>query len=210
MRKSDKLALFGKAAVGHRSSLVKTERFSTWQRAAGQRPALRSQLTIIFNRTPHSPFRSTLGGGNPKLAPVAESFKYTQRVVYAHCTVGNHVYYARYLDFLETARGEFFRSVGSPLLQLQEAGTFFPVIGLELSYKGMARYDDLLTVELWVSELGGARLNFSSRILNEAGKLLVEGRTLHVCAGEQEKPKRLPPELIEKLQPFLHTTAHAT
>lgn len=35
-------------------------------------------------------------------------FVWNRRVTYADCTVGNHVYYSRYPDFLEEARGEFF------------------------------------------------------------------------------------------------------
>jgi acyl-CoA thioester hydrolase len=130
-------------------------------------------------------------------------FRNNQRVVYSQCTVGNHVYYARYLDILEAARGEFFRDLGSSCLQLQEAGTIFPVVGLELSYKAPARYDDLLTIELWIAELHGIRLTFGCRILNQNGVLLVEGETRHVCTTEAEKPKRLPPGLAECLKPFL-------
>lgn len=124
-------------------------------------------------------------------------------MVYAECTVGNHVYYARYLDMLEGARGEFLRQLGRTALQWQEAGLAFPVIGVEIAYKGPARYDDLLTMELWVAEMGGARLNVGFRILNAGGTLLAEGVTRHVCATTDEKPRRLPRELIEGLRPFL-------
>jgi acyl-CoA thioester hydrolase len=117
--------------------------------------------------------------------------------------VGNHVYYARYLDMLEGARGEFLRQLGRTALQWQEAGLAFPVIGVEIAYKGPARYDDLLTMELWVAEMGGARLNVGFRILNAGGTLLAEGVTRHVCATTDEKPRRLPRELIEGLRPFL-------
>ena len=130
-------------------------------------------------------------------------FQHTHRVIYAECTVGNHVYYARYLDMLEAARGEFLRQLGCPLPQWQEAGAVFPVIGLEISYKGPARYDDLLTIELWVAQMGGVRLNVGFRILNAAGALLAEGQTRHICASPDERPKRLPKELMERLQPFV-------
>ena len=130
-------------------------------------------------------------------------FRHNQRVVYSECTVGNHVYYGRYLDILETARGEFFREIGFPCLQLQQSGTLFPVIGLEMAYKAPARYDDLLTVELWIAELKGVRLTFGCKILNQNGVLLVEGETRHVCTTEAERPKRLPEKLAERLKAFL-------
>lgn len=65
-----------------------------------------------------------------------KTFIHPVRVTYAECTVGNHVYYGRYLDYLEEARGEFFRQMGCPLLQWQQAETIFPVIELRLRYKG--------------------------------------------------------------------------
>jgi acyl-CoA thioester hydrolase len=126
-------------------------------------------------------------------------FRYTFRVTYAQCTVGNHIYYARYLDILEAARGEFFRSLGMPLGTLQEQDTIFPVIGVEISYKNAARYDDVLTTEIWVAECGGVRLNFGSRILKEDGSVIIEGVTKHVCTSREDKPKRIPKELAEKL-----------
>jgi acyl-CoA thioester hydrolase len=132
-------------------------------------------------------------------------FRHTHRVIYAECTVGNHVYYARYLDMLEAARGEFLRSLGRTALQWQEAGLAFPVIGVEISYKGFARYDDLLAIELWAAEMRGVQLNVGFRILNAGGALLAEGVTRHVCATTDEKPKRLPAELIEALRPFLRS-----
>jgi len=130
-------------------------------------------------------------------------FQHQHRVVYAECTLGNHVYYARYLDMLEEARGEFFRQAGWPLLALQEDGTALPVIGVEIAYKGPARYDDLLTIQLWLADMRGIRLNFGFRILHVNGATLAEGETRHICAGLDEKPKRLPSGLCESLAPFL-------
>jgi acyl-CoA thioester hydrolase len=136
-------------------------------------------------------------------------FRHQHRVIYAECTLGNHVYYARYLDMLEAARGEFFRQAGAPLLQLQESGTAFPVIDLSIAFKGPARYDDLLTIELWISEMRGIRLTFGFRIMHPAGHLLAEGQTRHVCASLDGKPKRIPRELIERFQPFVRAQEHA-
>lgn len=75
----------------------------------------------------------------------ANVFSYIHRVTYAECTLGNDIYYARYLDMLEAARGEFFRQSGLPLLQLQEQDTAFPVVECRLRYKSPARYGDVLT-----------------------------------------------------------------
>jgi len=133
---------------------------------------------------------------------MAEPFRYRHRVTYAECTVGNHIYHARYLDLLEAARGEFLRELGPTVLELQENDSIFPVIEARLRYKAPARYDDLLTIEVWVTLVEKIRVNFAHRVLNQDGKLILEAETFHVCTTVDEKPKRLPLELAEKLKPF--------
>ena len=131
-------------------------------------------------------------------------FRHPHRVSYAECTLGNHVYHSRYLDWLEAARGEFIRSLGSTVLQWQERDVIFPVIEARLRYKSPARYDDWLTIEVWPMLIERVRLNFAHRIINQSGKLILEAETFHVCAGVNEKPKRLPAELADKLAPYLN------
>lgn len=134
---------------------------------------------------------------------MAEIFRHPHRVSYAECTVGNHVYHSRYLDLLEAARGEFLRSLGTTVLKLQEKDFIFPVIEARLRYRFPARYDDLLAIEVRPSLVERVRLNFAHRILNQEGKLILEAETFHACTGRDEKPKRLPPELVAQLQ--MHT-----
>ena len=133
-------------------------------------------------------------------------FRHTHRVTYAECTVGNHVYHSRYLDLLEAARGEFIRSLGPTILHWQEKDVIFPVIEARLRFKSPARYDDLLVIEVWPTLIERVRLNFGHRILNQNGKLILEAETFHACTGIDEKPKRMPEELAEKLKPYLNTT----
>jgi acyl-CoA thioester hydrolase len=128
-------------------------------------------------------------------------FRHPHRVSYADCTLGNHIYYARYLDLMEAARGEFFRWLGHPLLQLQAEERLFPVIEARLRYKAPARYDDVLDIELWPTLVERVRLNFAARIVRPAdGKLILEAETDHVCTSLAEKPRRLPEELAAKLK----------
>jgi acyl-CoA thioester hydrolase len=134
-------------------------------------------------------------------------FRYQHRVVYADCTVGNHVYYGRYLDLLEAARGEFFRMLGGTFAEWQARGFMFPVVEAHLRYQALARYDDLLQVEVWVTTAERVRLNFAYRITNQAGAPVLEGETMHACMNLGEKLKRLPEELAVALKPHLRPTA---
>jgi len=130
---------------------------------------------------------------------MALPFRYQHRVIYAECTIGDHVYHSHYLDLLEAARGEFIRSLGSTVREWQERDVIFPILEARLSFKSPARYDDLLTIEVRPTQVAGVRVNFFHRVVNQNGKLILEAETFHVCTGQNEKPKRLPPELAAKL-----------
>jgi acyl-CoA thioester hydrolase len=132
-----------------------------------------------------------------------KTFRHTHRVTYAECTVGNHVYYARYLDFIEAARGEFFRSLGEPLEKLQQTGVIFPVFECRLGYRAAARYDDVLHVDVWVREISRVRLVFACRITRASdGELVLDAETTHACTNLADKMTRIPRELAAKLQAF--------
>ena len=137
------------------------------------------------------------------------TFVHKHRVAYADCTVGNHIYYGRYLDLLERARGEFFRSLGTTFSTLQEQGEIFPVVEARLKYKAPARYDDVLNIEVWPTLAERVRLNFAYRITNQNGALILTGETLHVCTGLDDKPRRLNATLAAALAPFVRV-AEAT
>lgn len=130
-------------------------------------------------------------------------FRAPYRVTYADCTVGNHVYYGRYLNILEGARGEFFRQIGHPFLRLQNEGIIFPVVECRLRYRGAARYDDVLSIEVWLGELARVRLTFEHRVVGPEGNELMKGTTMHACTGLDDKPRRLPEELTAALGPYV-------
>jgi len=138
----------------------------------------------------------------------AQTFKHSHRVIYAECTVGDHVYYGRYLDLLEAARGEFFRHLGAPFREWQQADTILPVIECHLRYLAAARYDDRLTVELWLTGLERVRLDFAYRVVNQALTEILAASTHHACTSVSGKIKRLPERLRRSLQPYLHPAAH--
>jgi acyl-CoA thioester hydrolase len=132
-----------------------------------------------------------------------EPFRHTHRVTYADCTVGNHVYYGRYLALLEAARGEWFRSLGKSFDDWhQRDGLIFPVLEVHLTYRSPARYDEVLTTEVRVAAARGVRLNLAYRVLAADGRLVLEGQTLHVCTNLEDKPRRFPSELIAALGPL--------
>lgn len=134
---------------------------------------------------------------------MSKQFIYQHRVSYSECTIGNHIYYGRYLDILERARGEFARALGAPLQSLQDQDLIFPAMEVQLKYLRPARYDDILNIRLWLSELDRVRIRFQYLVERDSDKKpIVTGSTLHVCTSVHEKPKRIPEEIAGKLREY--------
>lgn len=131
-----------------------------------------------------------------------EPFVHHHRVTYADCTVGNHVYYGRFPELLEAARGELFRHLGHAFAKLEAEGLHFPVKRCSLEFHAPARYDAPLRIELRMTDVGRVKLGFSYRIFAE-DQLLVEASTEHGCVNAQERPVRLPEGLAAGLRAFL-------
>ena len=140
------------------------------------------------------------------LMSTTQIFEHHLRVPASDCTVGNHVYYARYLDWLEAARNELFRAIGQPLSKLVADGIMLPALDVRLTYCGAARFDDRVVVRLWIQEVSRIKVTFGGEIVNaDTGKALVHATTVHVCTSLADKPKRMPPGLTQSLAARVRT-----
>lgn len=133
-------------------------------------------------------------------------FEHHLRVAACDCTVGNHVYYSRYLDWLEAARNEFMRAIGHPFPALMESGVLLPALDAHLQYRGAARFDDRIVIRLWIAEVSRIKIAFAADIVSaDTGKTLVSATTVHVCTDRADKPHRLPPALLQSLESRVRT-----
>lgn len=115
------------------------------------------------------------------------------------------VYYSQYLVYFEIGRTEFLRDHGMVYRDLEASGLRLPVVEVHIRYRHPARYDDMLTIQTWVTQLRRTRIDFSHKILNEAGALLSEGYAVLACVNEQGTPMRLPDEVVALIEPTLST-----
>lgn len=130
-------------------------------------------------------------------------FEYVHHVTYADCTVGNHVYYGRFLELLEAARGAFFRHLGHAFGELEGQGLGLPVRSCHLEYRAPAHYDEALRIQVWVKELARVKVGFAYRITTTDQRLVLEAWTLHGCVDTQNRPHRLPEALVTSLHRHL-------
>ncbi len=112
------------------------------------------------------------------------------------------VYHSNFLVWFEVGRVEFLRALGYNYRELEEGGVHVPVLEVSCKYRRPARFDDRIQVRTRAERIRWARLRFHYEVLRaEDGTLLAEGWTTHAATDAEGSPRRLPEELLERIEP---------
>ncbi len=110
-------------------------------------------------------------------------------------------YHAHYLVWCELARTEHMRRLGVRYRDLEERGFKLAVAEASLRYARSAKYDDLLRVTAWLSDVGSRRVVFKYRVERpEDGALLCTASTALVSLDRNNRPARLPPDALTLME----------
>lgn len=121
------------------------------------------------------------------------------RVIFGDTDQMGVVYYANYLRFFEASRAAFLRSLGRSQKDLAAWDVALPVVEAHCRYRQPAHYEDLLQIEVDVTEVRAASMRFEYRVCRERA-LLAEGFTRHACIDATGRPKRIPPPLLALIE----------
>ena len=129
------------------------------------------------------------------------------RIYYEDTDLSGVVYHANYLRYMERGRSEFFRAAGiTRLAMLEEAEpTAWTLRKAALEYFSPARVDDLIEVHTVCTALTGARMTADQKIYAR-GALLTHGHVEACIITLSGKPRRIPLEMRQILEPFLVET----
>ncbi|MEI5984301.1 MULTISPECIES: acyl-CoA thioesterase [Sphingobacterium] len=131
------------------------------------------------------------------------SYQHQIRVRYAETDQMGYVYYGNYASYYEVARTEMLRSTGVSYKELEDMGVMLPVTDLNSKYLKAAKYDDLITINIYIREKPGIRIKFEYELFNEAGELLNTGFTQLVFVDmEKGRPCKPPQVFVDKMAPF--------
>lgn len=122
------------------------------------------------------------------------------RVIFGDTDQMGVVYYANYLRFFESARADYWRSLGRTYKDLEDAQVAMPVIEAHCNYKKPARYEDLLEVDIRVGEMRTASMRFDY-VVHRGHEVLAEGYTRHAIIGPNGRPRAIPQfmkDLVER------------
>ncbi len=120
------------------------------------------------------------------------------RVIFGDTDQLGVVYYANYLRFFESARASLLRSWGRLQADLERWSVALPVVEAHVNYRQFARYEDVLDIDVVVTEVHGASVVFSYQV-SRAGERVADGWTRHCCVNAAMRPTRLPGDLRELL-----------
>ena len=108
------------------------------------------------------------------------------------------VYHVHCLDWFEAARTEALRTSGLSYAELEQGGTFMPVVDLAVRYHRPVRYDDEVEIAVsWNDEPPVMRIRFEYEV-RRAGEsdVLVSGHvTLCFLDRHTQRPVRAPERL---------------
>ncbi len=114
------------------------------------------------------------------------------------CDANGHVNNAVYLNLLESARVDLFRTAGASYRGLRERGFSFVVARICIDYRGQARMEDPLVVVTEPIRRRAEGAVFSQKVFREdtAGRALVaEAEVTWACLDASGRPTRLPGDL---------------
>ncbi len=117
-----------------------------------------------------------------------------QRIIFGDTDQMGVVYYANYLRFFEASRAAYWRAQGKSYKDLEAAQVALPVVEAHCRYRAPAYYEDLLAIEVEVTELRAASLRFAY-VVRRGETVLAEGWTRHAVVGPSGRPRALPEEL---------------
>jgi len=122
------------------------------------------------------------------------------RIIFGDTDQMGVVYYANYLRFFEASRAAYWRGLGRTHKDIDDWGVALPVVEAHCRYRKPAFYEDLLDVQVEITEVRGASLRFEYLVCRD-GELLAEGFTRHAVIDRNGRPRALPDALRSAIVP---------
>lgn len=124
------------------------------------------------------------------------------RVRYAETDRMGYCYYGNYAQYFEVARVEALRSLGISYKSLEDQGILLPVLDFRINYKNPAYYDDELIIKCHVRDLPGVKITFDYQTYREDALLNEASTTLVFVRSSDNRPIKIPQELLTKFAPY--------
>jgi acyl-CoA thioester hydrolase len=128
---------------------------------------------------------------------MADPFVHELRVRFGECDLQGVVFNANYLLYFDVGITELWRAAVCPWQEMAERGVDAVVAEANLRFRGPARYDDVLRLELSVAMLDETSVTTGIDVRRD-GELLVEGRLRHVIVDAKTLKRTQMPDWIRE------------
>jgi acyl-CoA thioester hydrolase len=130
----------------------------------------------------------------------------TIRVRYAETDKMGVAHHSSYLLWFELGRTGLLRAAGHSYRDLEAGGVMLPVVEYGAQFLKGAHYDDELAVETTIREVRSRVITFDYRV-HRGDELISHGFTRHVWVDPNNRPRRLPADVLDAIAPFISETA---
>ena len=121
------------------------------------------------------------------------------RVRYAECDKMGFVHHSNWALYFEEARTEQMRANGITYKDMEDDGLIMPVKSMNIDFKRAGRYDDLLSIEIWIEGIPEIRCIFMYKTYNQHGELLNTASMVMFYARKSDlRPVKIPSIILEK------------
>jgi acyl-CoA thioester hydrolase len=131
----------------------------------------------------------------------SQPFVYRHRVRYHELDTHDHVYNARYLEYIDVALLEFLRDLGWSFEEALALG-FDPLLAhLEVDFHSPAGHDALLEVGVCVRRIGSSSFDIEYLIRTAENEAIAEAQVAYVNVDpDSERSTPIPPIVRERLE----------
>jgi acyl-CoA thioester hydrolase len=131
---------------------------------------------------------------------VGKEHRFALTVYFEDTDTAGIVYYANYLKFMERARSDMLRAAGIDQRAAKEEGTgVYAVADVHIRYLRPAKLGDDLLVVSTVQQVRAASVAIHQRVMR-GPEILADARVTAAFLDHRDRPKRQPPEWIEKFK----------
>ena len=126
-----------------------------------------------------------------------ETYRHDIEVQYRDLDPRSHVNHARYVSYLEQAKGEFFREVLETSLATENTA----VRHLELDFRSPIEYDRSVTVALGPVDPGDTSFTIGYEI-TDGETVAATAETVSVLLDDEGRPRSLPEAWHRRMAPY--------
>ncbi|NLJ70847.1 MAG: acyl-CoA thioesterase [Clostridiaceae bacterium] len=134
---------------------------------------------------------------------MSKIFKYIRNIHYYETDSMGITHHSNYVRFFEEARIDFMSYIDLAYDKLERLGIIIPVTGIDLEYKNVSKFAQILRFESAIVLFTGVRMTVQYKVFdNETNELICSGHTKHAFVDSNFQPFALQKKFPEIYQKF--------